>query len=52
MDGGTVSRRNNKKTQIIKRYKGQELVENHDRLHTEGTWHIKKIRQSMSKGEN
>lgn len=52
MDKGTVSRRNNKKTQIIKRYRGQEVVEIHNRLHSEGTRHIKKICESMSKDKN
>lgn len=34
-------RRNNKKTKFIKSYKRQEIVESHDCLYPEETWHIK-----------
>lgn len=37
MDFGTGLRIKNRKTKIIKNYKGKEDVESHDRLRTEGT---------------
>lgn len=37
---GTVIRRENKTINISKSYKKQEVVENHDRLRSEGRQHI------------
>lgn len=50
MVGGTGLRRNNRKTKFIKSYKRQEVVESHDRLRSEGTWHIKKKNMAVNVG--
>lgn len=41
MDGGTGVRRNSRKT-IYYNFNGHKIMEIHDRLHPEGTRHIKK----------
>lgn len=43
MDGGVKFMRNNKNTDIINCYKGQEIEENHDRLRPERARYIKKM---------
>lgn len=42
MDDGTEFKRYDRKTKFIKDYKGQVVVESHDRLRPEGAQHIKK----------
>lgn len=43
MDDGTKIRRTKKKAKFIKYYEEQEIVESHDYLHLEESWHVKKI---------